>query len=116
MTSKAEAAFARLMRLATAAGLPEVAQGTHYRQPSLAVAGKQFAGWRDEALSLRIPMEQKEFLLDVAPEIYFETDHYKGWPWLLIRLDLIGDDELTQRLVEAWKFRAPKKLVATFTG
>jgi len=61
-------------------------------------------------------MEQKEFLLDVAPEIYFETDHYKGWPWLLIRLDVISDDELTQRLVEAWKFRAPKKLAATFAG
>lgn len=111
-----EKPFGRLMRLVNAAGLPEVAESTHYDQPSLAVAGKQFAGWRDGAVSLRIPMEQKEFLLDVAPEIYFETDHYKGWPWLLIRLDIISDDELTQRLVEAWTFRAPKKLVATFTS
>ena len=116
MSSTAEDAIGRLFALTDAIGLPGVAIGAHYGTPSLAVAGKQFAGWRDGALSLRIPMEQKEFLLDVAPEIYFETDHYKGWPWLLIRLDVISDDELTQRLVEAWKFRAPKKLAATFAG
>ena len=108
--------FERVMRLVKATGLPEVAEGTHYGTPSLGVAGKQFAGWRNGAVSLRIPMEQKEFLLEIAPEIYFETDHYKGWPWLLVRLDVIADDELAQRLVEAWKFRAPKKLAATFTG
>jgi hypothetical protein len=111
-----EKPFERAMRLVDAVGLPGVAIGTHYSRPSLGVAGKQFAGWRDGALSLRIPMEQKEFLLEFAPEIYFETDHYKGWPWLLIRLDVISDDELSQRLTEAWKFRAPKKLVVTFTG
>jgi hypothetical protein len=31
-----------------------------------------------------------------------------------LRAAAIGDEELKQRLVEAWRFRAPRKLRATF--
>jgi hypothetical protein len=112
-----EVPFERLMRLVTTAGLPGVTKSTSYGKPSLKVADKQFAGWKDATtLPLRIPMGQKLFLLEVAPEIYFETDHYKGSQWLLIRLDVISDEELSQRLIDAWKFRAPKKLAALLGG
>ena len=33
---------------------------------------------------------------------------------LPLRIAAIGDDELQLRLIEAWRFRAPKKLRATF--
>jgi len=114
---RGEAVMARLVRLTAAAGLPGVAEELSYGKPALKVGGKGFTGWKDEeTMSLRIPMEQKEFLLAVAPEIYFETDHYKGWPWLLVRLGAISDEELALRLTDAWRFRAPKKLVAAFGG
>lgn len=110
-----EDALARLARLAQAARLPGVEPGTSYGDPALKVGGKGFAAVKQaQLLSLRIPIEHKELLLTVAPDIYFETDHYKGWPWLLVRLDAIGDEELTQRLIEAWRFRAPGKLTRTF--
>ena len=112
-----ETAPDRLLRLARAAGLPEVEAGTSYGQPALKVAGKAFTGYRGEdALPIRLPAEQKEFLLEMSPGIYFETDHYKGSSWLLIRLRDIDDEELMQRLVDAWRFRAPKKLAAGFHG
>jgi hypothetical protein len=47
------------------------------------------------------------------PDVYFETDHYKGWPAVLIRLSKIGDEELTHRLQIAWRRQAPKRLLAT---
>ena len=43
-----------------------------------------------------------------APRIYFETDHYKGWPAVLVRLSKIDDRELRHRLERAWRHRAPK--------
>jgi hypothetical protein len=61
-----------------------------------------------------LPLEQKELLMEAAPEIYFETPHYAGWPAVLVRLAAIGDAELTGRLVEAWRFKAPKRLGASF--
>ncbi|MCE9522505.1 MAG: hypothetical protein K8S25_08760, partial [Alphaproteobacteria bacterium] len=47
---------------------------------------------------------------------YFETDHYKGYPAILIRLSKIDDAELRHRLAAAWRLQAPKKLLATVDG
>jgi hypothetical protein len=50
----------------------------------------------------------------MAPDVYFQTDHYVGWPHLPVRAAVIGDEELRLRLIGAWLFRAPKKLAAGF--
>lgn len=55
------------------------------------------------------PLEEKAALMDVAPDIYFETDHYKGWPAVLVRIDVISDQELTHRLECAIRFQTRKK-------
>lgn len=104
-------AFSRIAGLAQMAGLKDTAQSTSYGTPALKVRGKSFVRMKDEAtLVLLIPIEHKEMLLEVAPDIYFETDHYKGWPAVLVRLAAIGDDELETRLRESWTFKAPKRL------
>lgn len=112
-----ESAFDRLLRLARAAALPGVEAGTSYGRPALKVAGKGFTGYRGEdAIPIMASMDRKEMLLELASEIYFETDHYKGWPWILVRMSVISDEELTHRLIEAWRLRAPKKLLAEFAA
>ena len=108
-------AFRRLQRLCTEAGLPGVEVGTSYRAPALRVGGKPFVTVRDaETLSLSCSLEHKEFLINVAPEIYYETPHYTGWPAVIVRMAAVGDAELKGQLVEAWRFKAPKRLGASF--
>lgn len=108
-------AFACIRRLCGEAGLPGVEIGTSYRSPALRVGGKPFVTVRDaETLSLSCSLEQKEFLINAAPEIYYETPHYSGWPAVIVRLAAVRDDELKGRLVEAWPFKAPKRLGASF--
>ena len=46
---------------------------------------------------LMCPLEEKELLIAAAPEIYFETDHYKGWPAILVRIHAIATAELALR-------------------
>jgi hypothetical protein len=95
-----------------ALGLDEVSEGTSYGTPALKVRDKSFTRLKDaETLVLLMPLEQKELLMEAAPEIYFETPHYKGWPAVLVRLGAISDEELTQRLAEAWRHKAPKRLL-----
>lgn len=106
--------FERIRRLALQAGLPGITVGTSYGTPALIVGKKSFVRLKDDStLVLLCPVEAKEILLEMAPAIYFQTDHYIGWPAVLVRLDAIGDAELAQRLIEAWRFKAPKRLVAT---
>lgn len=110
-----EPPFRRVRRLAEAAGLPRLEAGTSYGTPALLVAGKSFCRMKDAAtLVVLMPLEQKELLMEAAPSIYFETPHYAGWPAVLVILDEIEDGELSGRLVEAWRFKAPKRLGASF--
>ncbi len=115
--SDAEQLFRRLQRLAAEAGLPEVEFGTSYNTPALKVGGKAFVSVKNaETIVLSIPIEDKERLIEMAPDIYYQTDHYVGWPSLPVRAATIGDDELRRRLVDAWRFRAPRKLRSVFDG
>ena len=111
------AAFAAVRAAAKAADLPGTEESTGYGTPSLKVHGKSFLRLKDaDTLVLLCPLEEKEGLMEAAPEIYFETDHYKGWPAVLARLSRIGEAELTHRIVEAWRFKAPKKVLSAFDG
>ena len=40
--------------------------------------------------------------MEAAPDLYFETDHYKGWPAVLVRIHAIPMDELRLRLRRAY--------------
>ncbi|HTN60043.1 MAG TPA: MmcQ/YjbR family DNA-binding protein [Devosia sp.] len=109
--SDLQSAFARIHALAQARGLPEIALSTSYGTPALKVANKTFCRLKDATtLVLLCPAEQKALLMEISPEIYFETDHYVGWPAVLIRLDTIPDEELSLRLEDAWRAKAPKRL------
>lgn len=105
----------RLLRLVAAARLPDVEISTHYGLPALKVGGKAFVSVKNaETIVLSLPVDRKEQLIEMAPEVYFQSDHYIGWPSLPLRIAEIDDAELQVRLIEAWRFRAPKKLRATF--
>jgi hypothetical protein len=108
-----DALLARLQRLSQ--HLPGVETGTSYGTPALKVAGKLFLRIKDaETLVLMAPLDEKERLIEMAPDIYYETDHYRGWPALLIRAAAIDDAELQHRITEAWRYKAPAKLRKTF--
>lgn len=61
-------------------------------------------------------LEEKAALIEAAPDIYFETDHYKGWPAILARLPALSDEELTHRLQCAIRFQTAKRPRRSDTG
>lgn len=110
-----EAPFDRLLRLARQLELPEVEAGHLHDAPCLRVRGKAIASVKAPDTAVHFcSREQKAFLLEADPSIYWETDHFRGWPALLVRLDVISDEELGHRLTEAWRYRVPKRLAAAY--
>lgn len=99
-----------------AAALPEVEDGTTHGQPSLRVRGKLFA-WMSPhepgVLALRVDPDERPPMVDARPELYFVTPHYASYPIVLARPEAMDEDELRDRLTEAWLLRAPKRLAAT---
>lgn len=111
MTGSDEQEFERVWRCAERTGLPQFVRATSYGTPSIKVEKAFLARLRDPGiLAIACPMEEKPLLMEAASEIYFETDHYKGWPYILIRLDAVSDDELTHRFRIAWQMRASARL------
>lgn len=110
----AQTSLDRLLRLAGKLNLAEVEVGTSYGKPALKVRGHGFVSLKeDDIMVLHCPLEMKEVLMEAAPDIYYQTPHYHGWPALLVRLDAIDDEELGLRLEDAWRFRAPRTLAAS---
>jgi hypothetical protein len=56
----------------------------------------------------------KEALLAAAPDRFFTTPHFDGYPAVLVRLDWIPQDELQELVVEAWLARAPSVLAEEY--
>jgi len=105
---------ARQRMINAADGLPSIEHGTSYGSSSLKVRGKFLSRVKDaDTLVVMCPLEEKEMLIAAAPNIYFETDHYKGWPAILVRLSAIDDTELAHRLRHAFLMQAPKSLAKT---
>ncbi len=104
-------AFERIWKLADALHLPELVRSTTHGTPSLKVRTSFMGRMKDEtSFAIHCPLEEKLLLMESAPQIYFETDHYKGWPYILIYLEKISDEELSHRIKLAWHAKAPAKL------
>ncbi len=97
--------------------LPEVEVGTSFRTPALRVRGKGMCRLRTgpDALVLRvIDLGEREALLQGQPEAFFSTPRYDGYPYVLVRLDRVERALLAELLEDAWRLRAPKRVVAAY--
>ena len=111
-----------------ALALPETTErGSHDDLPAWRVRDKMFVWERplrrgdldalgDAApdgpiLGARVPVQRAK-VAQIAddPAVYFTTPHFDGYPAVLVRLDRIAADELTELITEAWYARAPKRL------
>ena len=63
-----------------------------------------------EVLAVRCELPRKELLIEAAPEVFFDDDHYRGFPAVLVRLLVVGEDELAALLEAGWRLQAPKRL------
>jgi hypothetical protein len=103
--------------VAIGTALPGVEVGTSYGTPALKVAGKGLCRLRTDpdALAIRvIDMGEREALLQSEPDVFFTIPHYDGYPYVLVHLEAIGREELAELVQDAWRLRAPKRLVAAF--
>lgn len=65
-------------------------------------------------VAIRCTMDTKELLLEAAPARFFNDDHYRTYPAVLVRLAEIEADELAGLLRQAWKIVAPKAIAKRY--
>ena len=94
-----------------ALSLPGVVEGTSYATTAFKVNGKLIARFHQDGESLAIKVEYatREVLIGANPKTFYITDHYRCWPWMLIRISNVRLDELRQLLEDAWRSIAGKR-------
>ncbi len=87
---------------------------TQRRDAVDAVSGERL----DDVFAIRVANEEmKSMWLGARPAVYFTTDHFKGHPWILLRIPSLADvesDELFELVSDAWLARAPKRLAKSW--
>ena len=111
MSEREPVTFETVCEMALA--LPGVERATAYRTPALKVRKKILARLREDEETLAIMMDfgDREFRLQTTPEVFYVTDHYAGYPMILVHLSKIDPNDLHQLIQEAWHLVAPKSLL-----
>ena len=53
----------------------------------------------------------KDVLIEMDPAVFFTERHFDGWPSIHVRLAAVSLPVLEQLIADAWRTRAPKRLV-----
>jgi hypothetical protein len=93
--------------------LPGAEESTSYGTPAFKVKGKLFARFHQdgESLVVGVDFDEREEMMKADPEKFYITDHYRNYPWILVRLSKARPDELRDLLLGSWRRAAPKQMV-----
>jgi len=99
-----------------ALALPGVEEGTCYGTPACRVGGHILMRLKEDGDSLAILMsfEERSIRLEADPKVFYLTDHYLNYPMVLVRLPAVGAEVLREVVHQAWRRRAPKRLLDAY--
>ena len=111
-----EESFEPVRVIARSLGLPGLEEGLSWGTPGLKVRGKMILRIREpDVLVLHCDPAEKEILMQMAPEVFFQTDHYRAAPYILARISTIDPEDLASRIEKTWRALAGKKLLQQHT-
>jgi hypothetical protein len=94
--------------------LPGVTEKTLLDMPAFYVNNKIFARIKEDGENLVIGTLEREKWMQADPETYYITDHYRNYDYMLVNIDRVQPNDLTELLHTAWRNRATKKLIKQY--
>lgn len=90
--------------------LPNVEEGTTFGFPAFKVGGKTFAWFPKKkevepgSLGVRMSILEREHRIAAEPSIFYVTPHYKDYPSVLARIDVMSEPALRELLESGYEF------------
>lgn len=97
--------------------LDGVVDATAHGAPCLKLNGRIFACQainkqaEPDSLMVRLPFDQRDALIEEAPDVYYLKPHYEPWPCVLVRLPKVHRDALRDLMTGAWRHAVAEKPV-----
>ncbi|ADB52444.1 MmcQ/YjbR family DNA-binding protein [Conexibacter woesei] len=101
---------------AVALSLPETAEKSHMGHADFRVRDRVFAGFPNPGeLSLRLDAAEQAAVVATAPQSFRPAAGAWGRQgWTIVTLATAEQQELRELVIEAWRGRAPKRLVTAY--
>ena len=95
---------------AFALSLADAELSTSYGKPAVKLRGKAFVypGREPGSFAVAAPLPDKEMLIATDPDTFWESDHYRGWPAVLVRYGSAARDRIETVITRAWWERASR--------
>jgi hypothetical protein len=109
--------YADIEKLARA--LPETVTGTSYGTPALKVGKKLLVRLTEDGETIvlcAVLPDERALLIEMAPDVFHVTDHYAGYPAVLVRLHAADAGHMASLLRQSWARLASKKARARDPG
>jgi hypothetical protein len=106
--------FAQVIQAAHA--FPETRESTSYGTPALKVRGKLLARVHQskDCFVLRTEFLDREILMQSDPAVFYITEHYRDYPWVLVRFSAVAASALPELIERAWRLVASKANVKAY--
>nr|WP_312861157.1 MmcQ/YjbR family DNA-binding protein [Amycolatopsis endophytica] len=94
--------------------LADVQRGKGGEYETFGVRGKRFGYYwpRTRTVGLKQLLSEQQALVSERPEVFEEQFTAGGFGWVVVHLEGIEADELSELVYEAWRLSAPEELVA----
>jgi hypothetical protein len=94
--------------------LVDVEQTDFERYISFSVRGTRFGYYwpRTHTVGLKQTLSEQQALVSERPDVFEVQFTAGGFGWVVVYLDGIDADELSELVFEAWRLSAPQRLVA----
>jgi hypothetical protein len=101
--------FEDALRIASSLG--DVERSTSYGTAAIKLKGKLIARLKEDGDSLVVgtTFEERDEMMADEPDVYYITDHYLNYPWVLVRLSRVHRDALRDLLGRALRLAAKSK-------
>lgn len=93
------------------AAFPQTVEYTSYGTPAYKVNKKLLLRLKEDGETLVLHSNDRDIFLKKDPVVFFFTDHYANYPFVLVKLRMIRKDQLHAAIIQSWKELAPKKLL-----
>lgn len=106
----------RLKDLALGLSLPCVELTTTWGEPALKAHGKLWVWWSplEDAPVFKVAIEERDMLVEAAPEEFFVTPHYQSHPLILVRPERLNIEWARANLLRVWRQQAPKRVLKAY--
>ncbi len=99
---------------------PGTVEGKSYGTPAIHVGKSLLVRQHQdgESLVMKIDFEDRAMRMKADPDTFHITEHYRNYPWMLVRLATVAVEDLRELFEEAWRksAEAPARPVRSGTS